>query len=97
MKANAKPVKDAEYTIPQRTIELVLLELRDAAESALDTQTQYVVGDICTAVAHLIAGAGTYGGTSQRNLMDLASRIGFQPEYYVSSIRVTFIPKKKRD
>jgi hypothetical protein len=73
-------------------MKFALKELQDACEFGKDTP--YVVQCIATAVANLIMGAGRFGGTEQRNTMDLAVQYGFQPEYWADTIRVTYTGAK---
>lgn len=54
--------------------------LGETASASADNQN--ATSRICSVVAMLIANAGSYGGASQKNLLDHAKRCGFSPEFY---------------
>lgn len=85
-----------QFTYSQHCIEMTLLELADVCkfnENRKNTDA-YPVQCACTVVANLIAGSGRFGGTEQTEMMRLAERAGFVPEFYADSIRVTW-PESK--
>lgn len=74
-------------TLRTPVAEGMLADLADAAKRCADP---YAVGSICTVVANLIASAGSYGGTNQQRLMDLAQKLGFTAGFYPGqTIRVS--------
>jgi hypothetical protein len=80
-------------TMHTAAIQAAFRELREAAHFALANKTPYAVSSICSAVANIIQGAGSYGGHPQKTLMDAATAAGFSPEFYAGGIRVGYHPK----
>lgn len=83
------------HKIHEEAMVMALLSMQDAATLATKSKHPKAVQAICTAVANLIAGAGAYGSSGQSNMMDLASKRGFAPEFYNNGVRVTFNALKK--
>jgi hypothetical protein len=84
-----------KLTLSEEHMKSMLIMLRDVAQECLSKKVPYVVSDVCSVVANLIASAGPHGGTGQTRMMDLASKVGFSPEYYNDTIRVGYYPKEK--
>lgn len=85
------------YTLSHVAIQAAFIELREAADFANQHKTPYAVSSICSAVANIIQGAGSYGGSPQSRLMDLAVECGFRPEFYAGTIRVHYEPKPAQE
>ena len=77
-------------TVPAGNVPTILVELANIAKLGIQCKVPNVASTACTIVATLIAGAGSYGGTEQTNLMREAERAGFAPQFWGSAIRVTF-------
>lgn len=74
--------------VQPETMEVLLLELRDVAANC--GKVPHAVSGICTVVANLIAFSGSNGGTAQANMMRMAERCGFTPEFYGHGVRVSY-------
>jgi len=73
-------------------IDTAILELAEACKTLQAKKgSATAIGSICTGVANLIFGAGTYGGNGQVSLMDTATKCGFTCEFYTGqTIRVSW-------
>ena len=77
-------------TLAPGSLAFILADLADAARMTA-SDNQPACSSVCAAVANLIVASGSYGGASQRRVMDAAALAGFRPEYWPGgTVRVTF-------
>jgi hypothetical protein len=76
-------------------IEAAFASLSLAVDDVIRTKgvSRSIASDICCAVAEVIS-AAKHGSNEQRDLMDAATRQGFEPSYYNNTIRVGFTGTK---
>lgn len=63
-----------------------------AAAAAKAGSNVKAIGDVCSSVAYLIAGAGSFGGSEQLDVMDRAKKYGFVSDYYAGSVVRVYYP-----
>lgn len=79
-------------TLTYRT-DLLALALAELADAASLCKSDDVASSVCSAVAHLIVGAGSTGGSAQARAISVAERAGFSVTFEPHGVRVAYATK----